>query len=330
MGDSLRVVVGIPTYNNEDTIKATLDQVTAQTRPPDRIVICDNSSDATRAVIRAAQEKVEIPIEILTQEGDGVADAYNQIWRHIEPDFDLLATIQTNLAVPDHWLEKHVAVHREHPEIGIVTASHEGLTREVSPHERPYYRGRNISFKRSALDAVQGWDTNFLRGEDWDMRIRLASAGVRAFTSSEVSHEWLGGDRDIDPYIDLSKAKRRPTAVTFLAKYGSWYARYHPSHVVHDILCVSGVLLAVSTILTLPIAPFVSVAAFGLLLLVTTLYIVGHLLVRGRVDDDLIRGPVRKQFLNGISVLYALKRVSGDVEWNRTGFDPDQPGPSAA
>lgn len=331
-GNGTEMVVGIPTYNNEETIGQTLDMLFDQERRPDRVVFCDKSSDDTRAVIRerarsqvAVEDDEAVPrIEILDQTGDGVAAAYDQVLRHVEGEYDLFVTLQSDLVVDDDWLAGHERLHRERPEIDLVNGdskANEPTDREVDPDDRPYYVGRNFSAKAGALEAIDGWDSNFLRGEDWDMRIRLAGAGTRSYARTALGYTW----QTTDPYITLSKAKRRPTAATFLAKYGTWYLRFHPSHVISDGLSVAAVVLAALAVLSVPVSPLLAVLAGVCLLGVVGAFTLAHNLLRGGVDGKRVVGPVRKQFLNGIAVLYAIRRLQRrDHDWNMAGFEPDR------
>lgn len=326
MADSSEVVVGIATYNNIDAIDQTMEMVLEQTRPPDRIVCCDKSTDGTgRRVKSYADSNTETTIEVIEQSGDGVADAYNEILDHIYDEYDIFATIQTELTVDNEWLDGHLDVHAEHPEIEMVMGDYKNsnlVDREVATDERPYYVGRNFSAKAGTLERINGWDPNFLRGEDWDMRIRLAGAGTRVYAKSELGYEWQPAT--VDPYITLSKAKRKPTSVSFLSKYGSWYARFHPSHVVSDGLSIVSILSAIGTVGFLPISPTLAALSAILFTITVLTYWVGHLALRGGVDQDLIVGPIRKQLLNGVAVIYAYNRVvRRDAEWNMSGFDPD-------
>jgi len=152
------------------------------------------------------------------------------------------------------------------------------------------------------------------------MRIRLAGEGVRAYAKTVLGYTW----QTEDPYITLSKAKRRPTAVSFLSKYGPWYLWFHPSHVVSDGLSVAAVATAALGALATPLSPFVGALSLSAMLVVVGLYTLLHNLARGGVDGKHFVGPIRKQFLNGIAVVYALRRVvREDPDWNTTGFDPD-------
>lgn len=324
MTEDKRIVVAIPTYNNEDTIGSTLDLLVAQTRPPDAIIFCDKSNDDTQKVISEyANKDHDISIEVLEQKGDGVAGAYDQILNHVSKKYDLFVTLQSDLIVDKNWLAGHERIHTKHPDIEIVNGDHKSNSPtdgEVTPDERPYFVGRNFSAKAGTLETIDGWDSHFLRGEDWDMRIRLAGAGVRSYACTDLGYTW----QTEDPYITLSKAKRRPTVVTFLAKYGVWYTKFHPTHIISDGMSCIAVVLLVITLTLLPFSLRLAAITFSILCLVVTLFTLAHNFLRGGVDARRIVGPVQKQFLNGIAIVYAIRRIMiQNINWNMAGFDPE-------
>lgn len=326
MDGNLKVIVGVATYNNVDDVGHTIEMLLKQTRPPDQIIFCDRSTDGTRNRIRDYQEQSEqTSIEIIDQSGDGVADAYNCILNHISGQYDIFATIQTELRVDKDWLEGHVDVHNTYSDVDMVMGDYkqnEPTDRIVDPDERPYYVGRNFSAKDGVLEQISGWDPNFLRGEDWDMRIRLAGAGTRVYAKTDLGYEWQSNADD--PYVTLSKAKRKPTSVSFLSKYGVWYLKFHPSHIISDTLSLTSVLTALGTVGFLPVAPTLSATFAVVFILTVAAYWLGHLLLRGGVDSDFLVGPTRKQLLSGIAVLYAFNRIiRGDTHWNMEGFEPE-------
>jgi len=316
------VVVAIPTYNNEDTIGGTFELLLQQIHQPDRVVFCDKSADDTVAVIESYAADADFDVDVIRQRGDGVADAYNQILSYVEGEYDLFVTLQSDLKIDTDWLAGHVEIHRNHPEIGIVNGDSKGqepTDREVTANERPYYMGRNFSTKPGVLERIDGWDPNFLRGEDWDMRIRLSGAETRSYCRTAIGYEW----QTDDPYISLSKSKRRPTSLTFLSKYGLWYLWFHPSHVVADALSVGGLFSCVATVLSLPVPPL-ALLFFVMFVGFVAIYWGSHVALRGGVDGNYFVGPVRKQLLNGIAVLYAAKRIAVErPEWNMSGFDKE-------
>lgn len=317
------VVVALPTYNNEETIADSIEMVLSQQRTPDRVVICDKSDDATAAVARSYQgNDADVTIEVIKQQGDGVANAYNEILEHVRGEYDLFIAMQTNLVFEDDWIAGHIELHETHPDIDMVTGDNKAndpTDREVEPDEGPYYVGRNFSAKSGVLERVDGWDENFLRGEDWDMRIRLSGAGVRVYARTAIGYTW----QQDDPYVTLSKAKRKPTSITFLSKFGTYYLRYHPSHVVADLLSLGALATGILAPLTVLLSPPLAGLLLALCLFAMIAYTLAHNVLRGAVDESPLLGPPRKQLLNGIATLYAAKRIATtDPDWNMAGFDP--------
>lgn len=318
---SVRFIVGVPTYNNEATISETIAVFEEQTVSPTELVFCDASDDRTPEILREHAERVDdFEITVLEQEGDGVADAYNQLLAYAgERDYDIFGTLQTRYRLPETWVERAIEIHEAHPDVDLVNNA-DGIHEQVGPDHPAYFAGRCFTAKAGVLESVDGWDENFLRGEDWDIRIRLTSQGATAFATEELSYEPIADD----PPISLSKARRKPTSVTFLWKYGLWYARYHPSHVIADGLA-AGLIAGLILIALTPLSVFLGAVGAVLAAGSAVAYNLGHHLTRGSVHGSHLVGPVRKQFLDGVGVVSALARLTGsDPDWNLTGFDPSQ------
>jgi len=231
-----KIVVGIPTKGDIDGIEATVSSLDKQTIQPDRLIICDGSDDATFHKLTDLLVDVNLSCDIVKQSGDGVASAYNQMLGMVRGDYEVFATLQTNLVVQNDWLENHVECHRKMPDIGAVVPGDVESNRVREAGAKGYFTMRNVSIKKDLLESVQGWDENFLRGEDWDFHIRMGCDEATTVVSPNVTHSWRGNRSDVDPAVTLSKFTRRPTSITFIAKYGLWYLKFHPGHVIHDVL----------------------------------------------------------------------------------------------
>ena len=195
--ESPRVVVGIPTHNDSASIDKTLSYLAAQTYSPDLIVFCDNSDDSTRNIIQENSSEFRPSIKIINQQSDGVAGAYNEILSYIEGQYDIFITIQSDLKFNDSWIENHVNLHMNNPELDMVNGPYKHADRKegfMEPDDKSYYLGRNFSVKKGVLEEIDGWDENFLRGEDWDMRIRLAGADTTVYSTTEVGYDWQRED----------------------------------------------------------------------------------------------------------------------------------------
>lgn len=158
------------------------------------------------------------------------------------------------------------------------------------------------------------------RGEDWDLRIRLWRAGVQSWVNSELGYEFIEFD---EPTNVITKILDRPSSVDYLRKYDSWYARFHPVHVLGDVASlVSFLVLVVAPILAV-VGPF---AALGLLIgpvldAVTYLYVKtfrGRRRLRDFEFIDLFVFP--RLSVLGITAAQQLLD-GGDYDWNYGGFD---------
>lgn len=63
--NGIAISVALATYNGERFLQQQLDSIRQQTRPPDEIVVCDDSSsDDTVRILRRARADMNIPIRI--------------------------------------------------------------------------------------------------------------------------------------------------------------------------------------------------------------------------------------------------------------------------
>ena len=307
--------LGIPTKNNADSIHLTVAQILNQTRQPDEIVICDDSDDGTFEILQNLLEDCEIKYKLIRQTSDGVAGAYNEILNVVSPSFDIFATIQTEFAVSDNWLESHIRQHIKNPNVDIINPGKH--SRLCEPGSANYFHGRNFSIKRNTLHNVSGWDDNFLRGEDWDMHIRLATSGAISKSDPKVQHEIMQDYANIHSPVTISKYIRHPTSATFIKKYGMWYVWFHPVHVLHDLYTVVNILfIAIASVFTM----YSSIYFIISLIVPSMLYIGIFTKLRG-FDFDSSLLLLKKLYLTPISIMIAEIRLLQTNIFNYSGFD---------
>ncbi|MFB6078507.1 MAG: glycosyltransferase family 2 protein [Halarchaeum sp.] len=319
---SLSVTVGIPTRNNEDTIRETLTQLVEGTRPPDRIVIVDASDDRTTQIIGELAAESEVPIDVYGQskQGRGVGRARQDIYEQFEGD--LLACLDTNVQVDDTWLERHVAFHEANPEYDVLSAA---PLRDVDgpvtdPKRGFYFQQANCTVTREAIDRIRGWDPWLPRGEDWDASIRLWRSGARAYARNDLSGETID---DTEDQTAVDKALQRPSSVAFLRKYGLWYARFHPVHPLGDSLSLVSILGLVATPLVAVVAPTVSLTMLIGVVLVVLCFLYFDLVAhydRWWIHPRDFR-DVPRFFVFGYTALREF--VAGDRPWNYGGLDEE-------
>lgn len=112
--DLLRVSVVIPAYRAAGTIARAIESVLAQTSPAHEIIVVD---DGSPDALRAALQPYERRVMLLRKENGGAASARNL---GIEQSTgELLAFLDADDYWEAHKLERHVALYRRHPELGL-------------------------------------------------------------------------------------------------------------------------------------------------------------------------------------------------------------------
>lgn len=299
----MRVVVGIATHNNEDTIKDTLLRLDNQIRKPDKIVVCDKSTDSTPRIIK--EFETDIPIKLIKQDGDSVGDAYQRIYNEVRNDgADVLAIIETEHFFDESWLDEHIKL-REEFNVDLVAAGPiPAKTYIPNPRDPYFYEGDNMSITLEALDKVGGWDRNFKRGSAWDIQIRLAYAGIKSVRSNRpYSHKLHHNDRET-----FAKAKKKPSSLMFLAKYKGLYLWYAPEHIIGDLMALTFIVCPLLFIITQEIY-FVIVA-----LIIYLIFYFKH-------KKFGLWFSLKKLVFNGVAVLLAPSKIfNRKYEWNKGGL----------
>ena len=288
-----RVTLGIPSMNNQRTIWDTLSAFAEQTVPPDRVHIVDASTDWTPYIAELFRERSDPPFELDIErqtDSTGVGAARARIYEEFEGD--ILACFDTNGNPSEDWLETHLRIHEKLP-VDVVSGVAENLESGFvdSPHDRGFLVQNNSTIKKRALDAVDGWDEQFDRGEDWDMAIRLCRSGAKAYTRSDLGRTSL---RDEGMWSRVRTRLGRPSSVRFLRKYGLWYAKFHPVHVLGDFVSVISLIAAAGVLPLLGIIGLLAIVLLFVPLAGATAYATVQ---------------TRNRTSGGIQLTYAVKRM---------------------
>ena len=316
---SKKLVLGVCTYNVEDTIKETLDSILNQTVKPDLFVICDKSTDKTPEILEDFKQKADFEVQILKQKGVGVADALQDIYEYINNrgSYDILVTFETDRAFSENWLETHLSLREEFKGCDLVSSVDRPVETYVaqSLKDRLYCWAVDMSINWGALERVGGWDRNMLRSDDWDLHIRLGLAGITPVVTSKNLH-WVINEKHNQ--LTLEKMKKRDTSLVFLAKYGLWYLRFHPAHFFSDLFSmlfwvVVLILSPISLILMDSKLMLLNVFVVSMLLMIYYIYSLYY----GKSYSN----EAKKLVLYGISIPYAIKRlIFRKHDWNLKGF----------
>jgi glycosyltransferase involved in cell wall biosynthesis len=184
------VTVIVPAFDAEPFIGAALDSALAQDHPAVEIVVVDDGSTDATAEIAAGREGVRV----LRRPHGGPAAARNAGLAAARGEF--VTVLDADDLWPADRLSRQVGHLAAHPELDLVL----GLTEVfLSPGEaRPAHYpdvpgGRPLRAvagtmlaRRSAFDAIGGWDEDLPVSEDTDWLARAKDAGLRAETLEHV------------------------------------------------------------------------------------------------------------------------------------------------
>ena len=188
-----QVTVIIPAYNCAEYIGEAIDSVLQQKGVSAEIlVIDDGSKDGTKAALTDYADQIRYEY----QENQGVSAARN---RGIElATGEYIVFLDADDVFLPCKLSKQIRCFEQHPHLGmvhsgwrVVTLDNE-LIHEPKPWEeapnldlkgwlfwKPVFPGA-LMFRRSWLEQVGGFDTDFSQAEDVDLVLRLSQAGCQA------------------------------------------------------------------------------------------------------------------------------------------------------
>ncbi len=183
-----RVSVVVCTYNGARTIRECLEALLRLDYPDvEVIVVDDGSTDATHAIAR------EYPFRLISTPNRGLSSARNTGWQAATGE--IVAYIDDDAWPDPHWLRylAHVFRTTGHAGVGgpnlppaddgpiawcVARAPGGPVHVLLSDHEAEHIPGCNMAFRRSALEAVGGFDPRFrTAGDDVDLCWRLQARG---------------------------------------------------------------------------------------------------------------------------------------------------------
>ncbi len=179
-----RVSVVVPVLDGAQVIGDLLTALCHQTirHPPEVIVVDNGSSDATVDVVH------RFPVKLLSEAKLGPSAARNRGVRDARGDLVVFA--DADVIPTRRWLEELTAPFSD-PAV-VVTGGRSVDYRPTTPAEQfaaqlgvrrlehdffrsrvPYVASENMAIRRSAIEAVGGWDESFYTAEDLDLCVRL-------------------------------------------------------------------------------------------------------------------------------------------------------------
>lgn len=281
-----RTAIIIPTFNEEQHIGWLLDQLTdhAETVIAEIVVADGRSTDATRAIVnaRAASDR---RIRLVDNPERLQASGVNRAVASLPGSIDRFVRLDAHSHYPQDYVHRlletldrqkvdSVVVRLDSIGVGatqraIAVVSNGRIGTGGSAHRVGGYsglvdHGHHAAFRRSAFEAVGGYDTDFAANEDAELDVRIRGMGGRI---------WLAGNIEVGylPRTTLSGLARQ------YFRYGSGRAQTWLKHrealrprqlAAPALVCTIAAALVLAMVtpwaLMLPGAYLAVLAAYGL------------------------------------------------------------------
>lgn len=195
------VAVVIPCFNQAHYLAEAIESVLGQTRPPAELLVVDDGSVDNSHEVAGRYE----PVTRIQQQNRGVAAARNAGWK--ASDSELLVFLDADDRLLPGALEIGTLALSRRPNVAFVS----GVSRDIGDDGRViaalrqplvsqdhYLRlledcfiwsGSSIVYRRSALEAVGGFDESLRAADDYELYLRLARR-FPVFCHEEVVTEY--------------------------------------------------------------------------------------------------------------------------------------------
>lgn len=197
MPTSHPIAVIIPVYNRQVLVLDALMSVARQSLLPHRLIVVDDgSTDQTADIVQGWMDQMALPFacQVIRQPNLGASAARNA-GVQMAADCPLLAFLDSDDLWPEDFLQRALEMLLAHPL--AVAASTNRVDYDLSQSSRRsvhdlswvtdnatchmFEHGSpgtpNTVVRRSAFDAVGGYDTNELCGEDYQLQLRISLLG---------------------------------------------------------------------------------------------------------------------------------------------------------
>lgn len=173
----MKIYIVIPAHNEAEFIGATLQSLLNQTYLPEKIVVVDDHShDETAKIVAAASAKSDIISMVsLTSTskahlpGSKVIQAFNEGYKTLDEDYDIICKFDADLIFPEYYLEKIVEHFKISKEIGMaggfcsIQKGEKWVLENLTNQD--HIRGALKAYRKDCfkeiggLQPAMGWDT---------------------------------------------------------------------------------------------------------------------------------------------------------------------------
>lgn len=234
--------VVVPALNDRERLVACLDTLSAEAPDAEVVVVNGPSTDGTTGMVRARDDVAEL-VEIAERtvnvaRNAGLAAATG----------DVVALVANSCRLEEGWLATLEDALADGSEVvtgpvrrpGDVDGTTRPERRTIAGREVTYFAGENVAFRRSAIEALDGFDEYLVTGGARDAAHRLA--GMARAVSFEPGFAVTRHDPDEDPAREPDERdwgwKYRALTYRLVKNYGPrpTVFRRTGSHAVADAL----------------------------------------------------------------------------------------------
>ncbi len=237
---AVTVSVVIATFNRPDGLSGVLRDLTRQTiTAPFEVLVVDDGGDVP--VADALDESYPFALLCIRRKNGGPGQARHSGIQHAVGE--IVVIVDDDMHLPSEFLDAHLACYEQgadvvlghikspaDPTLPLFERFHtQALERFVEEYERGESKPEgirlctgNVSFRKSAYDAVGGFDLSLNRCEDRDLGLRFE---VKGYTFAFAPEAWSQHQSD---HEDVSVWRRRSRLFGELDTKISWK---HPLHV---------------------------------------------------------------------------------------------------
>ena len=172
----MKIYIIIPAHNEAQFLGLTLESLVNQSLLPSKIIVVDdNSTDETAAIVQNYAEKHEF-ISLITKKSDAihlpgskVIQAFQEGLQHVDESYDIIAKFDADLIFPSNYIETIIKHFESDEKIGMVGGfcyvEQNGNWILENLTDKDHIRGalkayRKETFKQiGGLKPQMGWDT---------------------------------------------------------------------------------------------------------------------------------------------------------------------------
>lgn len=204
----IRISFIVVAYNAERSLGALLDDLLAQTLPPEQIealLVDSASADATRSIMRDFAARAPFEVRVLDNPRRWLASGINVALR--EATGDAVIRLDAHARIPRDFLANNLSALSRGEDIvggsvlgGEIHTAWEGVMRAVDTSRfcggaAPFRNGGEARYvdtlayalyRREVYDRVGFYDERLRRTEDNDMHYRMRKAGYRFYFSPDI------------------------------------------------------------------------------------------------------------------------------------------------